>query len=169
MTQPASPNDETPEVLASISASGPRRVFGIATLAVLGGLLLYLGLSTSPSPLWQVFLLVLGVLVLLLAEKTRRATERVIQLTHAGLFTDQGEEIAKLDVIVGVKRGMFDLKPSNGFSLVLSTSRSRRWQPGMWWAWRRRVGVGGVTPGSQAKTMAQILEALLVERGQAAQ
>ncbi|MBO9400638.1 hypothetical protein [Shimia sp. R9_3] len=156
--------DET-EVLATIRASGPRRVFGIGTLALLGGLLVYLALATSPALIWQVFLLVLGVLSLWLAESTRRATENTIQLTRAGMATDSGEVIAPLDDIAAVKRGMFDLKPSNGFTVVLKTSRPRRWQPGLWWALGKRVGIGGVTPGSEAKSMAQILEALLVERG----
>ncbi|MBO9406062.1 hypothetical protein J7399_01375 [Shimia sp. R9_1] len=156
--------DET-EVLATIRASGPRRVFGIGTLALLGGLLVYLALATSPALIWQVFLLVLGVLSLWLAESTRRATENTIQLTRAGMATDSGEVIAPLNDIAAVKRGMFDLKPSNGFTVVLKTSRTRRWQPGLWWALGKRVGIGGVTPGSEAKSMAQILEALLVEKG----
>ena len=77
-----------------------------------------------------------------------------------------GEEIAALDDIAAIRRGMFDLKPSNGFTVHLKKPRSRRWQPGLWWAFGRRVGIGGVTPGSEAKSMAQIIEALLVERGQ---
>ncbi len=161
---PQSHFDET-EVLATIRASGPRRVFGIGTLAILGGLLVYLGLATSPAPLWQVFLLVLGVLALWLADSARRATNNTIELTRKGLATDAGEEIAALDNIATIKRGMFDLKPSNGFTVVLKSPRSRRWQPGLWWALGRRVGIGGVTPGSEAKSMAQIIEALLVEKG----
>jgi hypothetical protein len=58
---------------------------------------------------------------------------------------------------------MFDMKPSNGFALKLKKARTRRWQPGLWWAIGRRVGIGGVTPGSHSKTMAQMLEALLAQ------
>ncbi|GAA6179310.1 hypothetical protein NBRC116594_07480 [Shimia sp. NS0008-38b] len=165
MTQSPETISEPTEILATITATGPRRVFGIATLASLGGLLLYLGLSTSPAFLWQVFLVVMGVLVLLLAEKTRRATEQHIQLTRAGLASSSGEIIASLEDIAAIKRGMFDLKPSNGFTVILKRPRSRRWLPGLWWAMGRRVGIGGVTPGSQAKSAAQILDALLAEQG----
>ncbi|MBO9472579.1 hypothetical protein [Shimia sp. MMG029] len=152
------------EVLATIRASGPRRVFGIGTLALLGGLLIYLALATSPAPLWQVFLFVIGAGALWLAERTRRATESTVQLTRAGIATDAGEEIAAIENIAAIKRGMFDLKPSNGFTVVLHKPRARRWQPGLWWAVGRRVGIGGVTPGSEAKAMAQFIEALLVEK-----
>lgn len=152
------------EVLATIRASGPRRVFGIGTMALLGGLLIYLALATSPALPWQVFLLVIGVLALWLAESTRRATENTIQLTREGMVTDSGEEILRLENIAAVKRGMFDLKPSNGFTVILKSARTRRWQPGLWWAMGRRVGIGGVTPGSEAKSMAQIIEAMMVEK-----
>lgn len=152
------------EVLAVVTASAPRRWFGIATLAALGGLLLYVALSTSPTMPWRLFLLVVGGVSLWLADATRRATEHSIVLTVDGLRMSTGEEIAPLDQIVSVKRGTFDLKPSNGFSVILKHPRSRRWQPGMWWALGRRVGVGGVTPAHQAKPMAQMLETLLNER-----
>ena len=75
--------------------------------------------------------------------------------------------IALIDEIERVERGMFAMKPSNGFLLRLKSRRQRSWQPGLWWALGRRVGIGGVTPGSQSKVMAQMLEALLVERAQA--
>ncbi|MCP4820329.1 MAG: hypothetical protein GY883_14140, partial [Shimia sp.] len=59
---------------------------------------------------------------------------------------------------------MFDMKPSNGFAIKLKQSRGRRWQPGLWWSLGRRVGIGGVTPGAHSKEMAQMLEALLVQK-----
>ncbi|SFL96510.1 hypothetical protein [Shimia aestuarii] len=152
------------EVLAVVRASAPRRWFGIGVMAVLGGLLIYLALSTPPSLGWQVFLIVFGVAALWLAETTRKATEHEVQLTSKGLRSSSGEEIASVDQIARVERGTFAMKPSNGFLLRLKEPRSRRWQPGLWWAMGRRVGIGGVTPGSQSKVMAQMLEALLAER-----
>ncbi|MBO6897358.1 MAG: hypothetical protein JJ868_08310 [Shimia sp.] len=157
---------DLPEVLATITASPMRRLFGMTTLFLLGGVLIYIALTTTPALHWRLFLLVIGGLTLWLAETTRRATEHSIELTRDGMRSTSGEEIAALDDIAAIKRGMFDLKPSNGFTVHLKKPRSRRWQPGLWWAFGRRVGIGGVTPGSEAKSMAQILEALLVERGQ---
>ncbi len=150
---------ETP--LAIVAATGPRRWFGISTLAVLGALLVYLAFSTTPSLSWQLFLLVVGAAALWLAEKTRRATENHIILTAEGIFSSAGEEIATLDNVEAVKRGTFDLKPSNGFTVILKERRTRRWQPGLWWTLGRHVGIGGVTPGSQSKVMAQMLEGML--------
>lgn len=163
-TPPSDPSEPRAEVLATLTASGPRRMFGIATLAVLGGLLVYLGLTTAPALGWRVFLLGLGGLTLWCAEQTRRATLHRIELTSEGLTTEAGEVIAAFDNIRAIKRGMFDLKPSHGFTVLLKTPRSRRWQPGLWWAMGRRVGVGGMTPGAEGKAMAQILEAKLTQQ-----
>lgn len=164
MTDMPDPAADQPEVLATITASPMRRLFGMATLMVLGGVLIYVALTTSPALHWRLFLLVLGGLVLWLAEATRRATDNSIELTMEGMRSSNGDVIAPLENIVEIRRGMFDLKPSNGFTVALKEPRSRKWQPGLWWAYGRRVGVGGVTPGSQAKAMAQIIEALLIER-----
>lgn len=155
---------ENNEVLATAGASLPRRWLGIATMFSLGGLLIYLAFSTAPSFGWQVFLVVLGVGALVLADATRRGTEKVIELTETELRMSDGEIIATLDEIEKVQRAMFDNKPSNGFALKLKNKRARRWLPGLWWAFGRRIGVGGVIPGHQSKSMAQILEALMAQK-----
>ena len=155
------------EVLAVVRASALRRWFGIVVMAALGGLLIYLAMSRPPALQWQVFLIGMGVFALWLADATRRATENQIELTQDGLRSSSGEVIALIDEIERVERGMFAMKPSNGFLLRLKKRRQRSWQPGLWWALGRRVGIGGVTPGSQSKVMAQMLEALMVERAQA--
>ena len=155
------------EILAVVRASVLRRWFGIVVMAALGGLLIYLAMSRPPALQWQVFLIGMGVFALWLADATRRATENQIELTQDGLRSSSGEVIALIDEIERVERCMFAMKPSNGFLLRLKSRRQRSWQPGLWWALGRRVGIGGVTPGSQSKVMAQMLEALLVERAQA--
>ena len=155
------------EILAVVRASVLRRWFGIVVMAALGGLLIYLAMSRPPALQWQVFLIGMGVFALWLADATRRATENQIELTQDGLRSSSGEVIALIDEIERVERGMFAMKPSNGFLLRLKKRRQRSWQPGLWWALGRRVGIGGVTPGSQSKVMAQMLEALMVERAQA--
>lgn len=155
----------TKEVLATVSASAPRRWLGVGMMALLGAIVLYVALSMPPAnPGWQIFLIVVGLASLYMAERTRRATERVVELTPEGLRDSGGEEIASLSEIARVNRGMFAMKPSNGFVLVLKSGRGRAWQPGLWWALGKHVGIGGVTPGSQTKFMAQMLEAMLAER-----
>lgn len=155
------------EVLATVSVSAPRRWSGITMLSLLGGLLVYVAIATPPELAWQAFLLVTGAVALWVADKTRRATERGIELTRQGLRDTSGEVIAPIEHIVAIERGVFAMKPSNGFLVRLNQKRARRWLPGLWWAVGRKIGVGGVTAASQTKMMAQMLEALIHERDQA--
>lgn len=156
------------EILATVSTSPPRRWLGIGVMATLGALLLYVAFAVPPGKLlWQAFLIGLGLAALGMSEKTRRGTEGSVELTKDGLRDSNGEVIATLDQIVAVDRGMFAMKPSNGFLIRLKTAQPRRWLPGLWWRLGRRVGIGGVTPGPQTKAMAQMLEILIAERNQA--
>ncbi len=153
------------EVLAELQASAPRRWIGIAMMAVLGGLLIYIALVIPPVVLfWQGFLIVLGGLSLWLAQATRRATELRLILTETAIVDSAGETVAEIDDIEGVSRGMFAFKPSNGFVLRLNARGAGRWRPGLWWRLGKRVGIGGVTPGPQGKMMAQMIEALIAGR-----
>ncbi len=142
-------------VVARASASAMRRVFACLVLYGLGGLLIYVAVAAPPSPFWLIFLIGLGVCVLLLAERMRRATERVLELTTTELRDDQGRVLAQLADIKSVERGVFAMKPSNGFTLVLTKSSPRAWLPGLWWRAGRRVGVGGVVSSGPAKFMAE--------------
>lgn len=154
-----------PEELAVLRVSALRRLVGLGAIVTLAGLLLSVAVLQPPAaPLWRGFLLVLGVGVLVLGEAMRRATLRPLRLTSEGLFDSAGRELARIDEIAGIDRGMFALKPSNGFTLKLAAPRPRAWAPGVWWRLGRRVGVGGVTSAAQARAMAEILTALLAER-----
>ena len=157
--------DQSTKILATAQASAPRRWMGIGMLDLLGGLLIYVAFATPPATIgWQVFLLILGAAGLYVAEKMRRATELVIQLTAQGLYDNTGAVIAAIDEIAGVSRGTFAVKPSNGFTIRLNTGGARAWQPGVYWRFGKRVGIGGVLPGAQTKFMAEMLEAMLAER-----
>lgn len=152
------------EVLAEVSASAPRRWLGIVMLAFMGGLLIYVAFSTPPALEWQLFLLGVGIAALLLAERMRRATSGVIELTETEIRTSEGETIVAVAEIEKVERGMFAFKPSNGFIIRTKSKGTRRWEPGLWWRIGRRVGVGGVTPGRQTKYMSEVIAALMVNR-----
>lgn len=152
------------EVLAEVSASAPRRWLGVGMLAFMGGLLIYVTFSTPPALEWQVFLLAVGIAALLLAERMRRATSGVIELTATELRTAEGETIVAVADIEKVERGMFAFKPSNGFIIRAKSKATRRWEPGIWWRVGRRIGVGGVTPGRQTKYMSEVIAAMMAER-----
>ncbi len=146
------------DMVAQISPSPFRRVIAVGILLTLGGLLIYLALSRPPAALiWQAFLLVTGGLVLYLADQVRRATALTIELSEGRIVDSSGRELCRLDEIVSIDRGAFAFKPSNGFLIRLKSRKPRVWAPGLWWRTGRRVGVGGVTPASQAKFMSDMI------------
>jgi hypothetical protein len=137
---------------------------GVIMLAGVGALVLYVAMSTPPSLAWQVFLVLVGVAALWMAERMRRATEQKLELTETELRCSDGQLVARIEDIENIERGAFAFKPSNGFLITLKTPGARVWQPGLWWRLGRRIGVGGVTPGSQTKFMSEIIAAQLAER-----
>ncbi len=155
------------DMIARISPSPFRRFLAIGILMMLGGLLIYLALAQPPSSfVGQAFLLLGGGLVLYLAEHVRRATRLTIELADGRISDSTGRELCRLDEIKSVERGAFAFKPSNGFLIHLKHRKSRVWAPGLWWRTGRRVGIGGVTPVSQAKFMAEMIAYQLRETGQ---
>lgn len=159
------PKQSQPEVLTTVSASAPRRVMGITVLALLGGLLIYAGLSQPQEFLgFQLLLLAAGGITLFLAERMRRATVVTLELTREELRDTSGRVLARLDQIETVNRGVFAFKPSNGFVLTTRQPQDRQWNPGLWWRVGRQIGVGGVTPAVQTKLMADLIQTLLDER-----
>ena len=136
-------------------------------LGLLGILLLCVALLQPFANIgWQAFLAALGAGALWLAERMWRSTAKPVELTEDALRTGDGEIIAMVDNIASVDRSMFAFKPSNGFMLKLKKGAPMRWRPGLWWRAGRYVGVGGVTPGAQARAMADVLSALLARHGQ---
>jgi hypothetical protein len=159
------PRQKQPEVLATVSASAPRRIMGIAVLAVLGGLLIYAALAQPPQVFgWQAVLLLAGGITLYLAERMRRASVVTLELTREALRDSEGRVLARLDQIETVSRGIFAFKPSNGFVVTTRQPLERHWNPGLWWRFGTHIGVGGVTPAVQTKFMADMIQTLLDER-----
>ncbi|GGX52983.1 hypothetical protein GCM10007385_21280 [Tateyamaria omphalii] len=152
------------EVIATIAASPGRRILGIGSLWVLSLLVIYVGVVRPPEIGWQLFLFALGGGSIWIAEKMRRATALTLELTPEVLRDSSGAMVALTADIQSLDRGMFAFKPSNGFLLRLNTAGGRAWRPGLWWRLGNRVGVGGMTPGHQAKFMAEILSAMIAER-----
>ncbi|MGR3620984.1 hypothetical protein [Pseudophaeobacter sp.] len=152
------------EVLVTVEASGLRRIMGVGMLGAIGLMLLYVASATPPSLGWLVFLLGVGIGALWLAVRMWQATEHKIELTEAELRSTDGTVIARVADIEAIDRGFFAFKPSNGFLIRTATPGGRTWQPGLWWRAGRRIGIGGVTPGSQSKSMSEILAAMIAQR-----
>ena len=151
-------------VYATVTASPARRLFAYGILFSLGALVLFTALSQPPSAPWLVFMVLFGVGALWLAERLRRATMLIIELTETEVRDSSGTVLALMDDIKGVDRGAFAFKPSNGFTLVMKTKKPRSWAPGLWWRMGRRVGVGGVTSAGQSKFMAEQIAFRLNDR-----
>ncbi len=154
------------KVVATITPSAARRAFAIALLIGLGLMLVYLAFAASGAALgWQGLLLGIGMLLLILADKMRRATRGRIEMTDTVLRDGAGREICRLDDIVSVERGVFAFKPAQGF-LIRTVRRAKfAWEPGLWWRVGRKIGVGGVTSAGQSKYMAELIALRLQDKG----
>lgn len=148
-------------VHAKVAAAPARRAFACGVLFILGALVVYVTLVQPPALLGMIFMLGFGFLTLWQAERLRRATTHVIELTDTELRDSSGTVLARIDEIRSVARGAFALKPSNGFTLMLQSKKPRAWMPGLWWRLGRRVGVGGVTNAGQAKFMAERISMMI--------
>lgn len=154
------------EVLARVAASTGRRVLGIGMLSFLAILVLYVAVTTPPSLGWQLFLMVLGVAALMMANAMRKSTCQTLELTRTELRDDAGTVLVKIEDVTSIDRGAFAFKPSNGFLLRLKQPYPRDWRPGLWWRASTRVGVGGMTPMRTTKYMAEVIAVMLAERDQ---
>lgn len=156
---------EAARTLARITPPPARRWVAIVSVAALGGVTIWVALAHPPGEVWALlFLLGFGAVTLYLAERLRRATGGALVLTEAGLFDGSGRCLARAEAIVAVNRGVFALKPSNGFVLVLDRAAGFAWEPGLWWRVGRRLGVGGVISGAEGRFMAEMAETLVARR-----
>ncbi|TDL84214.1 hypothetical protein E2L08_01745 [Palleronia sediminis] len=156
--------DHAPDTLARLEASPPRRIFAAAVLGGLAALLAWLAAAGGGTLAGVLALLALAAGCAFAAVSLWRATGCAIVLTGDALREEGGRVLAPISSIAAVDRGMFAAKPSGGFILRLDHGAGFAWAPGMWWRMGRRVGVGGVTAGAQARSMADIL-ALRLARG----
>lgn len=160
--EPAAPRSE---VIAYLRPSPARRAFGALMLVALGVILIYIAFFTPPALGWQLFLIGFGAGALYLALRLWQATATTLELTRTVLREANGRVLAEVADITRVDRGVFAFKPSNGFILTLRRSAGpRAWAPGLWWRLGWRIGVGGVTSGQEARTMAEILTLVLQDR-----
>ncbi|PHQ81352.1 MAG: hypothetical protein COB65_10235 [Thalassobium sp.] len=142
-------------VVARVGASPIRRAFAFGVLFVLGAMMILIAFVQPPSFALQMMLIIFGAVVLWVAERMRRATTTVIELTKDGLRDSTGVLDIPFDQMLRVERGVFAMKPSNGFVLITRDKGASGWAPGLWWRVGRRLGVGGVTAAGAGKFMAE--------------
>ncbi|MFV2053131.1 hypothetical protein [Aliiroseovarius sp. YM-037] len=155
-----------PDILARIRPSQPRRIVTLCILLSLGVLVILIAFLRPPPEFhWRILLLLFGGVVIWFADLLRRATLKSLILTKDDLRDSNGRLLVRVEDIVSIDRGVFAIKPSNGFMLKTATSMDRAWAPGVWWRIGNRIGVGGVTPAGEAKSMAEIITVMLAQRG----
>lgn len=154
-----------PDIIHSIEVSPVRRWAGVIVTAGLGALLLGVAIFSPPSePFSLVLLLVFGGVAIWQARRMARAGAKSIHLTEDALIDEEGTVLTTLEEIERIDRGVFALKPSNGFVLVLRDRRPRHWVPGLWWQRGKRLGIGGTAHAQQTKNMADIIQTIIVSR-----
>lgn len=152
------------EVITGIVPSAPRRMFGTAVMYGLGLLLLYVAATNPPSFMYAILLVGFGVACLYGGYRMWQVTGRIIELTEEELRLSDGTLICRIADIHKIDRSFFAFKPSNGFLVTTKVSYPFKWAPGLWWRVGKRIGIGGVTPGSQSKILADTLAALVAQR-----
>ena len=152
------------DIISELSASPGRRVFGVSVLSFLGLLLLRMGLTGGGLEFLDLVVLLMGIGAIAAAWVMYRATNRSVILTTEALVDSEGVVLARLDDIATVDRGTFAFKPSNGFLMRTKTRGHRLWQPGLYWRFGRRIGVGGITRAAEAKAMADLITIKLAQR-----
>lgn len=149
------------DVLMELNISPIRRMFALAVLGLLGLLLIWNSLMLpGGSVLVKLFLLLIGAAVFWLGIKMYDRTRGGLVLTSTALSDYRGTCLIRMDDVVGVEKGVFALKPSNGFMLKSKTAPGNLWAPGMYWRLGTRVGVGGITNAREAKSMIEVIVAL---------
>ena len=154
------------EVLLQIRPAIARRAIGAGSLAGLGLLAVWLGYSGTGVVVMRGILILLGAAALYGSLRLWSASNKVLELTLSEFRELDGRLLCLVEDIEKVDRSFSAVKPANGFLVTTKSPGATTFAPGLWWRFGRRVGVGGVAPGHQTKAMAQIIEALLVERGQ---
>lgn len=155
-----------PDPLAILSPSPIRRVMAVTVLFATGALMLWVAVTKPPASVgWTLFLVAIGTLMIWLTWRLWLATARAVMLTREGIFDSDGFCLCRVEDVASVEAGVFAFKPSNGFTVRLKRGSGFSWAPGLWWRIGRRLGVGGVTPKSEGKYMAEVLT-LIVSEGQ---
>jgi len=158
------------EILAVITPQPLRRGLAVGMMGALGALVLTVAAERPPqSPAFLIFLILFGAGALFLAWRLWQASAITLELTREELREagPDGRLLCRLDNVVKVERGLTAFKPANGFVVRLREPGSRVYAPGLWMRSGRRLAVGGVTSGAEAKSTADLMNVLLVQRGQA--
>jgi len=153
------------DVIVEIRPSAFRRGVSLVAIGAVAAILVSFAVGGQDMSLvWRGFIVLFGLGCLALGYRFFKATSVSLQLTKEELRDSTGRVLFRLDDIHRVDRGAFALKPSNGMSVFLKKPGIAAWEPGLWWRFGKRIGIGGATAPAQAKAIVETLTLLQAER-----
>lgn len=140
-------------------AKRPSRVWlSIIIHSGLAGLLWIVAFAPSiKDGAGQFVLLILGSMVFYQTIRLYQKRNGEIRLLDDRLVDECGQILCMIANIKHIERGIFALKPSHGFLIILKEPMKRGWNVGLWWRIGRHVGIGGLTGRDAGKMMADAL------------
>jgi hypothetical protein len=144
------------DFIAALRVSFGRRFIGcsvLAALTILFAVLAVQGAGTGAVAFGLAAALSAGVTV-----GIWQVSAREVVMKPTGLFDSNGAVIVTLDQIERINSGPLSIRPSNGFSIRLTSRQSAHWAPGLWWRWGRMVGIGGLTSAKPSRDLANLLQ-----------
>ncbi|MEM0977526.1 MAG: hypothetical protein AAGJ34_08330 [Pseudomonadota bacterium] len=155
-------SDQETVLFAPISAG--RYWFGIACLS-LPALFIVFALSQGVvTRLWAMGFL------MAIASAFLWAAYRMYSVPRAGLLfdgrvlrTEDGLVVAALTDIDVVQTGIFAMRPSNGFSLIMKEADHLPTRPGIFWRQGKMIGIGGILAAAETRAIGRLMQAKLKE------
>lgn len=152
------------DILYKLPVSQARRWVGVGSFAIVGVLLPTVVVVSPATLVWNILLLAYAAFCLWQAYRMHLAGQRSLILYEDRLTLDDGELIAPLSEVVSIDRSLFAYKPSGGFILKLREKSPRGGVMGLYSRRGRRIAVGGIVSSVGGRGMADMIQALLLQR-----
>lgn len=159
MSQTSSPQSTFDQPIAALYMSRSKVVFGILVTIAFGTLLSLIALRIwQLHPLSGMLVFAGAGIIFYLAYALSQTANIGICLYPDRLCDTNGRVLTTLANIDTLILGTFAAKPTQGFLVILKKNRKIAWQPGLWWCFRRRLGIGGSTSRGATTAFAEQLK-----------
>ncbi|MEO0344428.1 MAG: hypothetical protein AAF198_13420 [Pseudomonadota bacterium] len=136
-----------------------RKWFGVLSLGFPATLIVAIMIQGSITHvLSAVILLAIAALFMWAAWRMWNAPHFGIVFDGDSLKTEDGATIAKMSEIQSVQVGLFVMRPSNGFMMMMKQPGIFPTRPGVVWRQGRRIGIGGILRSSEAKSIGRAIQ-----------